>query len=150
MSASKADGSPCKHLLIEPTVFKVPQSDKVLAYIVVDPANLPPDDMPATTHALDPARTKMLGQKKTTKKKKVEETLPPFMEDTPKGEKKRLKPFDDPYYSSYHPVAVESAWYNWWEQEGFFKPEFTDDGDVKPEGSFVVVVPPPNVTGALQ
>lgn len=44
---------------------------------------------------------------------------------------------------------MESAWYAWWEKEGFFKPEFTVDGKVKPEGSFVIVEPPPNVTGNL-
>ncbi|WYZ41975.1 hypothetical protein EsH8_V_000870 [Colletotrichum jinshuiense] len=88
-------------------------------------------------------------QEKRDKVKKAEVVLPPFVEDTPAGEKKRLRPFDDPYYSSYHPVAVESAWYSWWEKEGFFKPQFTPEGNVKPEGSFVIVVPPPNVTGAL-
>ncbi|KAK4099172.1 hypothetical protein N658DRAFT_517593 [Parathielavia hyrcaniae] len=83
-------------------------------------------------------------------KKKVEaDVLPPFIEDTPTGEKKRVKPFDDPYYASYHPVAVESAWYAWWEKEGFFQPQFTSEGNVKPEGSFVIMAPPPNVTGAL-
>ncbi|KAK7738449.1 hypothetical protein SLS62_011379 [Diatrype stigma] len=89
--------------------------------------------------------------KEKEKAKKAEvEVLPPYVEDTPEGEKKRLKPFDDPYYSSYHPVAVESAWYSWWEKEGYFKPQFTPEGNVKPEGKFVIVVPPPNVTGALQ
>ena len=89
--------------------------------------------------------------KEKEKEKKAEaEVLPPFVEDTPAGEKKRLKPFDDPYYSSYHPVAVESAWYAWWEKEGFFQPQFTPEGQVKPEGKFVIVIPPPNVTGALQ
>lgn len=87
---------------------------------------------------------------KEKEKKAAAEVLPPFVEDTPEGEKKRLKPFDDPHYSSYHPVAVESAWYAWWEKEGYFKPQFTPEGDVKPEGKFVIVVPPPNVTGALQ
>lgn len=87
---------------------------------------------------------------KENQKKTEVEVLPPFVEDTPHGERKRLKPFDDPHYSSYHPVAVESAWYAWWEKEGFFKPQFTPEGKVKPEGSFVIVLPPPNVTGALQ
>lgn len=87
---------------------------------------------------------------KEKEKKGEVEVLPPYVEDTPEGEKKRLKPFDDPYYSSYHPVAVESAWYAWWEKEGFFKPQFTPEGKVKPEGKFVIVVPPPNVTGVLQ
>jgi valyl-tRNA synthetase len=60
-----------------------------------------------------------------------------------------LKPFDDPQYKAYNPIAVESAWYSWWEKEGYFIPEFTSDGKVKPEGSFVIVEPPPNVTGLL-
>lgn len=44
----------------------------------------------------------------------------------------------------YCPQAVEAAWYDWWEECGFFKPD-TDSN--KP--SFVIVIPPPNVTGAL-
>jgi valyl-tRNA synthetase len=97
------------------------------------------------------ATTAVKKTKEKEKEKKVEvDVLPPYIEDTPEGEKKRLKPFDDPYYSSYHPVAVESAWYAWWEKEGFFKPQFTREGKVKPEGKFVIVVPPPNVTGVLQ
>jgi valyl-tRNA synthetase len=60
-----------------------------------------------------------------------------------------MKPLDDPQYKAYNPTAVESAWYSWWEKEGFFKPEFTADGKIKPEGSFVIVEPPPNVTGNL-
>ena len=44
---------------------------------------------------------------------------------------------------------VESAWYAWWEKEGFFKPEFTHDGEVKEEGYFSIPEPPPNVTGRL-
>ena len=51
--------------------------------------------------------------------------------------------------SGYNPIAVESAWYDWWEQEGFFAPALTPDGTVKPEGSFVIAFPPPNVTGSL-
>ncbi|KAI9149980.1 valyl-tRNA synthetase [Paramyrothecium foliicola] len=88
-------------------------------------------------------------EKKEKESKAAAEVLPPFVEETPAGEKKQLKSFDDPYYSSYHPVAVESAWYSWWEKEGFFKPQFTPEGKTNPEGSFVIVVPPPNVTGAL-
>lgn len=89
------------------------------------------------------------GKAKEKKAKAEEEVLPPFVEDTPSGEKKLLKSFDDPYYKAYNPVAVESAWYQWWEKEGFFKPQFTETGDVKPEGAFTVVIPPPNCTGSL-
>ncbi|KAH6647195.1 tRNA synthetases class I-domain-containing protein [Truncatella angustata] len=95
------------------------------------------------------AATTAVKKTKEKEKKAEVEVLPPYVEVTPEGEKKQLKPFDDPYYSSYHPVAVESAWYAWWEKEGYFKPQFTPEGEVKPEGKFVIVVPPPNVTGAL-
>jgi valyl-tRNA synthetase len=88
---------------------------------------------------------------KAPKKKPNEEsvTLAPYEEKTPKGQKKILLPFDDPYTKAYIPGVVESAWYDWWENEGFFKPEFTKDGKTKEAGYFTIVHPPPNVTGAL-
>lgn len=86
---------------------------------------------------------------KKQKEKKEQEKLAPYVEETPKGEKKILKPLDDDYHKAYIPSVVESAWYDWWEKEGFHEPEFTKDGEVKPAGSFVITIPPPNVTGAL-
>ena len=83
------------------------------------------------------------------KEKKQQEKLPPYVEETPKGEKKILKPLDDEYHKAYIPSVVESAWYDWWEKEGFHHPEFKDDGEVKDKGYFVISIPPPNVTGAL-
>ena len=83
------------------------------------------------------------------KEKKQQEKLPPYVEDTKKGEKKILKPLDDEYHKAYIPSVVESAWYDWWEKEGFHLPEFGEDGEVKPKGSYVISIPPPNVTGAL-
>ncbi|KJZ73598.1 Valine--tRNA ligase [Hirsutella minnesotensis 3608] len=88
-------------------------------------------------------------KEKKAKEKKEEEVIPEYVEDTPVGEKKRIRPFDDPNFKAYDPIAVESAWYEWWEKEGLFKPEFTADGKVKDAGSFVIVHPPPNVTGSL-
>jgi valyl-tRNA synthetase len=55
----------------------------------------------------------------------------------------------EPMANTYDPRAVESAWYEWWVKEDFFKPELTEDGEIKPEGSFIVPAPPPNVTGSL-
>ncbi len=48
--------------------------------------------------------------------------------------------------AGYNPIAVESAWYDWWHAQGFFKPEYggEENGEV-----FVVPAPPPNVTGSL-
>ncbi|KAH7329300.1 tRNA synthetases class I-domain-containing protein [Stachybotrys elegans] len=88
-------------------------------------------------------------EKKVKEKKAEEEPLPEYVEDTPEGEKKRIRSFEDPHFKAYNPIAVESAWYSWWEKEGFFKPAFKPDGAVKDEGSFVISHPPPNVTGNL-
>uniref|UniRef100_A0A061RC03 Valine--tRNA ligase, mitochondrial n=1 Tax=Tetraselmis sp. GSL018 TaxID=582737 RepID=A0A061RC03_9CHLO len=60
---------------------------------------------------------------------------------TPKGAKKDTAAAMP---KGYCPPAVEAAWYDWWESSGFFKPDM-DSG--KP--SFVIVIPPPNVTGTL-
>jgi valyl-tRNA synthetase len=51
--------------------------------------------------------------------------------------------------AGYDPTAVEAAWYDWWLEQGFFKPALAPDGGPKPEGLFVISAPPPNVTGNL-
>jgi len=57
--------------------------------------------------------------------------------------------------SGYNPIAIESAWYDWWKEQGFFKPEvsnrfFDKNGKgVDDKGKFVIPAPPPNVTGSL-
>ena len=45
---------------------------------------------------------------------------------------------------SYNPLEVESDWYEYWEQEGYFHAD--EDSDREP---FTIVIPPPNVTGSL-
>ncbi|KAK0444459.1 tRNA synthetases class I-domain-containing protein [Armillaria borealis] len=82
------------------------------------------------------------GEKKVKlEKKKEEEEV--FVNTTPKGEKKDLS---QPMSAGYNPIAIESAWYDWWHAQGFFKPEY--GGEVNGE-VFVVPAPPPNVTGSL-
>ncbi|XP_050307402.1 valine--tRNA ligase [Anthonomus grandis grandis] len=49
---------------------------------------------------------------------------------------------------SYSPKYVEAAWYSWWEKQGFFKPEYGRK-TLDPSKKFVIVIPPPNVTGSL-
>eukprot|EP00195_Chlamydomonas_chlamydogama_P009622 CAMPEP_0202896952 /NCGR_PEP_ID=MMETSP1392-20130828/5840_1 /ASSEMBLY_ACC=CAM_ASM_000868 /TAXON_ID=225041 /ORGANISM="Chlamydomonas chlamydogama, Strain SAG 11-48b" /LENGTH=1288 /DNA_ID=CAMNT_0049582479 /DNA_START=84 /DNA_END=3950 /DNA_ORIENTATION=- len=61
---------------------------------------------------------------------------------TPKGARKEVTP--DNMCKTYHPKLVEATWYEWWEECGYFKP---DPKSTKPP--FVIVIPPPNVTGAL-
>ncbi|EFA76256.1 valyl tRNA synthetase [Heterostelium album PN500] len=82
---------------------------------------------------------------------------------TPKGEKKRkllnidiiffcyFSELTGELYPSYHPPAVESAWYDWWLQNEFFSPE--KQMEIQPhcqkDKKFTMVIPPPNVTGSL-
>ncbi|KIK77445.1 hypothetical protein PAXRUDRAFT_834980 [Paxillus rubicundulus Ve08.2h10] len=54
-----------------------------------------------------------------------------------------------PMAAGYNPQAVEAAWYDWWEAQGFFRPQTASDGTPKTEGLFVIPSPPPNVTGSL-
>lgn len=72
------------------------------------------------------------------------ETLEKALEEVnavPPGEKKP-KPTALP--KGYSPKYVEARWYEWWEQKGFFQAENASN---KP--AFTMVIPPPNVTGAL-
>ncbi|HLQ10554.1 MAG TPA: class I tRNA ligase family protein, partial [Ktedonobacteraceae bacterium] len=45
---------------------------------------------------------------------------------------------------AYEPQAVEGKWYRFWEEGGYFKP----GGDIS-KPTFVIIMPPPNVTGVL-
>src|SRR5579883_2060953 len=45
---------------------------------------------------------------------------------------------------TYNPQEVEGRWYQWWESKGFFR---ADAKSRKP--AFVMMMPPPNVTGSL-
>ncbi|KAJ3188826.1 hypothetical protein HDU85_004540 [Gaertneriomyces sp. JEL0708] len=84
-------------------------------------------------------------EKKEKPKPKESEPEPEYVNTTPSGEKKDLS---GPFLPTYNPKAVESAWYDWWEKSGFFKPALVD-GKARPEGTFTIPIPPPNVTGAL-
>jgi len=66
-----------------------------------------------------------------------------YINKTPVGEYK--VDIAEPMAKNYNFEAVESAWYDWWEKEGLFKP---DDSD-KEKPTFVIMIPPPNVTGSL-
>ena len=48
-------------------------------------------------------------------------------------------------YAPYNPTEVESVWYQRWEERGYFKPRPAVAG----RSTFVITMPPPNVTGAL-
>lgn len=45
---------------------------------------------------------------------------------------------------SFYQAFKAACRYSWWEESGFFKPSMTSDAE-----KFVIVLPPPNVTGSL-
>jgi valyl-tRNA synthetase len=45
---------------------------------------------------------------------------------------------------AYDPKDVEPRWYAYWEEHGFFRADPTSE-----RPAFVIVIPPPNVTGSL-
>ncbi|XP_067829865.1 LOW QUALITY PROTEIN: valine--tRNA ligase, mitochondrial [Heptranchias perlo] len=65
---------------------------------------------------------------------------------TPAGEKKDTSV---PLPDSYSPQYVEAAWYPWWQQQGFFKPEYHARLSHRKDATFSLCIPPPNVTGSL-
>ncbi|KAJ5232628.1 Valine--tRNA ligase, partial [Penicillium chermesinum] len=67
----------------------------------------------------------------------------------PKAEKKAPKVEKEKAVDAYDPKTIEAGRLDWWEKHDLFKPEWGPDGKVKPEGSFVIPIPPPNVTGSL-
>ncbi|KAL8036187.1 hypothetical protein ABFS82_12G140100 [Erythranthe guttata] len=81
-------------------------------------------------------------KKKNAKREAEEDNLEDYTDpETPFGEKKNLS---RQMAKTYNPSAVENSWYEWWEKSNFFE---ADAKSTKPP--FVIVLPPPNVTGAL-
>ncbi|EEB18877.1 Valyl-tRNA synthetase, putative [Pediculus humanus corporis] len=126
--------------------------------------NCPGDGQPKTAKQLEKeakklAKLEKLKQKqeklasilvkdKSQKKPKVKKEAAVYDVPTPEGEKKDTK---IPLPDAYSPQFVEAAWYSWWEKEGFFKPEYgrASVHESNPKGKFVMIIPPPNVTGSL-
>jgi valyl-tRNA synthetase len=84
------------------------------------------------------------------KEKKAKAAPPPkqeFVNTTPKGEKKDLSKI--PMADAYNPQAVEAAWQDWWEARGFYSCDPAKAINRPVDEKFVMVIPPPNVTGSL-
>ena len=70
-----------------------------------------------------------------------------FVNTTPPGEKKDMTA---PMADKYNPIAVESAWDSWWEAQGYYTVKDVEAAAKAPaDQKFVMVIPPPNVTGTL-
>ncbi|CAH2980649.1 unnamed protein product [Chilo suppressalis] len=95
-------------------------------------------------------KTAVPAVQKDKPEKKVKETKESavYTGNTVPGDKKDI---EGPMPDAYSPRYVEAAWYAWWEKQGFFKPEYGRKSilDPNPKGKFIMVIPPPNVTGNL-
>mmetsp|Transcript_21936 Transcript_21936/g.43109 ORF Transcript_21936/g.43109 Transcript_21936/m.43109 type:complete len:1152 (+) Transcript_21936:185-3640(+) len=69
-----------------------------------------------------------------------------FVNKTPVGEKKDM---NGEMSAAYNPPEVEAAWDAWWEQSGFYTADRNEAAKANDEDKFVIVIPPPNVTGSL-
>src|SRR5690242_2116079 len=70
------------------------------------------------------------------------------MEPTKAASAVLKKDLSHPMEKEYDPEKVESGWYDWWVQKGFFhaNPDKVLSKEKKP---FTILIPPPNVTGSL-
>ena len=51
--------------------------------------------------------------------------------------------------SAYQPGYVEAAWQDWWEAAGYYTADAATAAATPADQKFVMVIPPPNVTGSL-
>lgn len=94
-----------------------------------------------------PGASKAKKEKEAEEKaKKKAEAAPVVVPDTPWGEKKDTT---GNMPEGYHPSVVESAWSAWWEKKGFFTPDPKASKGTVESKRFIMVIPPPNVTGSL-
>lgn len=89
---------------------------------------------------LEKAAAASLERKDKPKKEKAVHAAAAAVQ-TPHGDRKDMT---QPMAQTYDPMAVEAAWYGWWETQGYFTP--ADSAD---RPSYVIPIPPPNVTGSL-
>jgi len=54
-----------------------------------------------------------------------------------------------PMAGEYIPKQVEAAWYPWWEKQKFFNANAQNVLSDPSKKKFIMMIPPPNVTGAL-
>lgn len=85
-----------------------------------------------------------MGRKKgaeSNSSKEEDSKATPFVNLTPHGLKKDCS---GPIPEAYDRASVECAWDAWWQAQGFYRPANNPTAE-----NFVMVIPPPNVTGTL-
>ena len=69
-----------------------------------------------------------------------------YKSDLPTGHKKDLS---GEMPAAYQPHYVEAAWQEWWEASGYYSADVAAAKASPQDQKFVLVIPPPNVTGSL-
>jgi valyl-tRNA synthetase len=121
-------------------------------HIPTDPETGEPMSKNKLKKLLNPKKKKEKGPSpaaatvKKDKPKKVKAAEEIYIDDTPAGEKKDVTKCSP---ATYQPKYVEAAWQSWWEKCGFYTANTTSALKAGEEDKFVMVIPPPNVTGSL-
>jgi valyl-tRNA synthetase len=108
---------------------------------------LPDPSLTTMSPAVEKDRKKAEKLAKFKEKQAKQGTAPATTNGDSKPKKEKVK--KPTAADAYEPKKIEEGRYDWWEKRDYFKPEFTEDGKIKPEGKFVIPIPPPNVTGSL-
>ena len=114
-------------------------------------------DEPATKKVKDPNRWAVdpakAAEKAAKAKAKAEKAARAEKEDadaiappTPVGDRKILA---KAMAKTYKPADVEGAWQEWWEKSGWYGCDEAAAAKKPDSEKFVIVIPPPNVTGSL-
>ena len=69
-----------------------------------------------------------------------------YKDPTIQGEKKDISAVEP---DTYDPTYVESSWDAWWQKKGFFKVDINEAKKNPRDKNFIMLLPPPNVTGSL-
>eukprot|EP01038_Epipyxis_sp_PR26KG_P012499 gene12499-16767_t len=83
---------------------------------------------------------------KKEKKVKAKEPEIIYTDNTPTGSYKDINSCFPP---TYQPKYVEAAWQSWWEASKFYQPNLEAALAKPSQEKFIMVIPPPNVTGSL-
>lgn len=83
---------------------------------------------------------------KKEKKVKAKEPEKIYADETPVGDYKKIEGFCP---ETYQPKYVEAAWQSWWEKSQYYEPSVEDGLTWEAKDKFIMVIPPPNVTGSL-
>ena len=99
--------------------------------------------------AVDPAKAAAKAEKlrlKALAKAEADHDVTAIAPPTPKGDRKILA---ESMAKTYNPKDVEAAWQDWWEKSGWYGCDAVEAQKRPSSEKFVMVIPPPNVTGSL-